>query len=132
MEEGKRGGSRGGVEKQSWRWEAKCVGQGNLGKGRREKEGVNGGVRKIWRVVGRKNEYFLMRRRPMSEEDLDEYRRMKTGVKRMVLEAKKRVNEEWTLSIAENFKEYKKIFWKRENEGIIYEKFDGRGVNSRE
>ena len=55
----------------------------------------------------------------MSEEDLDEYRRMKTGVKRMVLEAKKRVNEEWTLSIAENFKEYKKIFWKRENEGII-------------
>ena len=29
-------------------------------------------------------------------------------VKRIVQEAKKRVNEEWTLSIAENFKENKK------------------------
>ena len=36
-----------------------------------------------------------------SEEDLDEYRRMKRVVKKMVREAKKRVNKEWTLSIAE-------------------------------
>ena len=35
----------------------------------------------------------------------------------MVREAKKRVNEEWTLSIAENFKENKKIFCKGVNEG---------------
>ena len=34
----------------------------------------------------------------------------------MVREAKKRVNEEWTLSIAENFKENKKKIWKGVNE----------------
>ena len=47
---------------------------------------------------------------------MDEYKRMKMVVKRMVREAKKRVNEEWTLSIAENFKENKKIFRKGVNE----------------
>ena len=35
-----------GLRRQSWRWERKRVGQGNLGKGRGEK-GVNGGVRKL-------------------------------------------------------------------------------------
>ena len=60
------------------------------------------------RVVGRKKEYFLIWRRTKSEEDLNEYRRMKRVVKRMVREAKKRVNEKWILSIAENFKENKK------------------------
>ena len=39
---------------------------------------------------------------------MNEYRRMKRTVKRMVREAKKRVNEKWILSIAENFKENKK------------------------
>ena len=64
---------------------------------------------------------------------MDEYRRMKRLVKRMVREAKKRVNEEWTLSIAENFKENKKKFWKGVNEvkkvkslrPFFYKKFDG-------
>ena len=59
-------------------------------------------------------------------------------VKRMVREAKKIVNEEGTLSVAENFKENKKKFLERnkqgqkggESEDIIYKKFDGRGVNS--
>ena len=37
---------------------------------------------------------FLNMRRKRSEEDLDEYKRMKKMVKRMVHEAKKRVNEE--------------------------------------
>ena len=37
---------------------------------------------------------------------MDEYRIMK----RVVQEAKKRMNEEWTLSIAENFKENKNKF----------------------
>ena len=50
----------------------------------------------IRRVVGRKVECFLIWRRTRSEEDFDEYRRMKRVVKRMVREAKKRVNEEWT------------------------------------
>ena len=41
----------------------------------------------------------------------------------MVREARKRVNEEWTLSVAENFKENKKNIWKgvievREKEGV--------------
>ena len=31
-----------------------------------------------------------------SEEDLNEYKRMKRVVKRMIREAKERVNEEWT------------------------------------
>ena len=47
---------------------------------------------------------------------MDEYKRMKRIVKRMVGKAKKRVNEEWTLSIAENFKENKKTFWKGVND----------------
>ena len=62
----------------------------------------------IRRVVERKKEGFLIWSRTRSEEDLDEYRRMKRLVKRMIREAKKRVNEEWTLTIAENFKENKK------------------------
>ena len=41
---------------------------------------------------------------------MDEYRRVKGVVKRMVRGAKKRVNEEWTFSIAENFKENKRKF----------------------
>ena len=47
----------------------------------------------------------MIRRRTRSEEELDEYTRMKRVVKRMIRKAKKRVNKEWTLSIAENFKE---------------------------
>ena len=47
---------------------------------------------------------------------MDEYKRMKMVVKRMVREAKKRVNEEWTVSIADNFKENKKKIWKGVNE----------------
>ena len=70
------------------------------------------GSEEIRRVVGRKKECFLKWRRSRSEEDLDEYKRMK----RMVREAKKRVNEEWTLSIAKNFKENKKKIRKRVNE----------------
>ena len=49
-------------------------------------------------------------------EDLDEYRRMERMVKRMIREAKKKVNEEWTLSTAENFKENNKKIWKGVNE----------------
>ena len=41
---------------------------------------------------------------------MDKYRRMKRVVKRMVREAKRRVNKEWTISIPENFKENKKKF----------------------
>ena len=55
-------------------------------------------------------------RKTRSEEDLEQCRRMKRVNKRMVRKARKRVNEEWTLSIAENFKEKKKIFWKGVNE----------------
>ena len=69
----------------------------------------------IRRIV-RKKECFSIWRRSRSEEDLEEYRKMKRVVKRMVREARKRVNEEWTLSIAENFKENKKTFWKGVNE----------------
>ena len=41
----------------------------------------------------------------------------------MVREARKRVNEEWTFSVAENYKENKKNIWKgvievREKEGV--------------
>ena len=68
---------------------------------------------------------------------MDEYRRMKRVVKRMVRGARRRENEEWTLSVAENFEENKKILegsergHKRGNsEVIISEKLDGRGVNS--
>ena len=63
----------------------------------------------IRRVVGRKKNCFLIWN-TWSEEDLDEYRRMKRVVKRMGREVKKRVNEEWTLSMAENFKENKTKF----------------------
>ena len=59
---------------------------------------------------------FLIWRRTRSEKDLDEYMRMKRVFKRMVREAKKRVNEEWTFSKAENFKEDKKYIWKGVNE----------------
>ena len=41
---------------------------------------------------------------------------MKRVVKRMLREAKKRVNEKWTYSIAQNFKENKKKIWKGVNE----------------
>ena len=41
---------------------------------------------------------------------MDEYGRMKRVIKRMLREVKKGVNEEWILSIAENFKENKRIF----------------------
>ena len=44
-------------------------------------------------------------RRTRNEEDLEEYRRMKKGVKRMVRGARKRMNEEWILNITENFKD---------------------------
>ena len=47
---------------------------------------------------------------------MDEYKRKKRVVKRMVREAKKRVIEKWTLGIGENFKENKKKFWKGINE----------------
>ena len=47
---------------------------------------------------------------------MNEYRRMKRVIKRKVREPRKRVNEEWTLSIAENFKKNKKRFRKGENE----------------
>ena len=45
-------------------------------------------------VGGRKKECFLKWRRSRIEEDLDEYKRMKRLVKRIVREVKKRVNEE--------------------------------------
>ena len=70
----------------------------------------------IRRTVGRKKECLLKWKRTRNEEDLDEYKRMKMVVKRMVREAKKRVNEEWTVSIADNFKENKKKIWKGVNE----------------
>ena len=41
---------------------------------------------------------------------MEEYRIMKMVVKRMIREARKRANEEWTVSIAENFKENEKNF----------------------
>ena len=69
---------------------------------------------------------------------MEEYRKMKRLVKRMVRGAKKRVNEEWTLSIAKDLKkieilERSKLGQKgRESEAIIYDKFDERGVNSGE
>ena len=68
---------------------------------------------------------------------MNEYKRMKKVVKRMVQEGKKIVNEEWTLSIAENFKKNKKKFWKGVNEVrrgeilrlLSIRKFDARGIN---
>ena len=47
---------------------------------------------------------------------MEDYRRIKRVVKRVVREARKRENEEWTLSIAENFKENKEKIWKGVNE----------------
>ena len=44
---------------------------------------------------------MIWKRRKRSEKDVGEYRRMK----RMVRETRKRVSEQWTLIIAENFKE---------------------------
>ena len=61
------------------------------GKRRKESEWWSEEIR---RVVGRKKEGFLKWRRTRSEEDLDEYKRMKRMVKRIVREAKKSVNEE--------------------------------------
>ena len=55
--------------------------------------------KEIRRVVERK-ECFLILRRTRSEEDLEKYERIKRVVKRMIRESRKRVNEEWTLSIA--------------------------------
>ena len=52
----------------------------------------------------------MLRRRTRSEEELDEYIRMKRVVKRMVRKAKKRMNEEWTLRIL------RKKIWKGLNE----------------
>ena len=51
----------------------------------------------------------------------------------MVREARKGIKEEWILSIAENFKDNKKTFWKgvkevgkgREYEGVVCEKLNG-------
>ena len=53
---------------------------------RRIKEGMKrkGGEllsEEIRRVVGRKKEFFLKRRRTRSEENLEEYRRMKRAIK---------------------------------------------------
>ena len=48
----------------------------------------------IMGLVGRRKECLLIWRRTRSEKDVDEYRRMKRVFKRMVREAKKRVNEE--------------------------------------
>ena len=70
----------------------------------------------IRRIVERKTECFLVWRMTRREEDQEEYRRMKSMVKRMARDARKRVNEEWTLSTAEKFKENKKEFWKCVNE----------------
>ena len=68
------------------------------------------------RVVERKKKFFLIWRRTRSEEDLYEYRIMEMVVKKIEREAKKRVKEECTLNIAENFKVNKKKRWKRVNE----------------
>ena len=61
------------------------------GERRKESEWWSEEIRK---VIGRKKECFLIWRRRRGEEDLDEYRRVKRVVKRMVREARKRVNEE--------------------------------------
>ena len=42
------------------------------------------------------------------KEDLEEYRRKKRLVKKMVQDARKIINEEWTLGIVKNFKENNK------------------------
>ena len=121
MGEGKRGGSRG-IEEE-WRKFKETVlevredvcGTRKI-RERKRRIGSEWWSEEIRRVVGRKKECFLIWRRTRNEEDLDEYRRMKIVVKRMVREAKKRVNEELTLSIAEIFKVNKKKIWKGVNE----------------
>ena len=70
----------------------------------------------IRRVVETKKEYFLVRKRTSNKEDLEEYRRMEGVVKRIARETRKTVNQVWTLSTAENFKDNKKQFRKRVNE----------------
>ena len=60
------------------------------------RKGIEWWSKEIGIVIERKKECFLVWRGKRSEKDLEEYRKMK----RMV----KRVNLEWTLSIAENFK----------------------------
>ena len=77
----------------------KCVGREGLWNGREEKC-VNGGMRKPERVVKRK-EYFLVWRTRI-KEDLEEYMRMRGGVKRMMQEAKKRANGEQNTRMGEN------------------------------
>ena len=74
-----------------------------LGEGKRRK-GSEWWSEEIRRVFGRKKECFLIWRRTRNEEDLDEYRRMKSVIKRMVRE------EERTYSIAENVKRIRKKF----------------------
>ena len=71
---------------------------------------------------------FLTWRRTRNEEDLDEYKRMK----RMVREVNKRVNEEWTLSIADNFNFWKGVNEVRKGESLRPFSFKGRRVNSGE
>ena len=61
---------------------------------RKIREGSEWWSEEIRKVVKRKKDCFLIGRMTRSEEDLDEYKGMKRVVKRMVREAKKRVNEE--------------------------------------
>ena len=42
---------------------------------------------------------------------MEEYKRIQNVVKRMVREARKMVNAEWNLNVAENFEEDKKNTW---------------------
>ena len=51
-------------------------------------------------------------RRTESEDDLEEYMRMKGAIKRIVREAKRRVNGEWSVGIVGNFKENKRKIWR--------------------
>ena len=51
----------------------------------------------IRRVLERKKACFVVWKRTRREEDLEEHRRVKRVVKRMVRETRKKVNEEWTL-----------------------------------
>ena len=47
---------------------------------------------------------------------MEKYERMKMVVKKIMREAKKKTNEEWRVSIADNFKENEKKLWKGLNE----------------
>ena len=103
MGEGKGRGSRGGGVEEEWRRFKETIlevgeevcGRRKIREGKRRK-GSERWNEEIRRVVGRKKECFLIWKRTRSEEDLHEYKRMKIVVKRMVREAKKRVNKEWT------------------------------------